>query len=323
MCRKIYLDKDTLFDLYINKQDILKDIALKLSCSVDTITKYLKEFKIPKRPYCSKLTKRIINLSDEMQDILDGSLLGDGHITKHGKNKINSQFVYSSSKKDHVEYIAKYFNEYLTNETKNIKKKEVFDKRTNKTYISYRIRTINNSVFTIIRNKWYPNGIKIIPKDIVLNNIILLIWYIGDGGIIYTKIKNKIVSFELKLSTHCFNVEDINRILIPQLKKYRAYTRKFKNNQHVIIIPRAYVYSFLNDIGDCPIESMRYKWEVPQYRRKIFLKRNKYGQYKTKFIELYKNGLTYYRIAKNFNVEPALVRHYLIQEGIYERRIGR
>lgn len=317
--RAIKLDKSTLYELYHVRKLSQNAIAKKLHCSKDSVCKYLNVYGIPKRTYFStKMTERI-TFSDNVLSVLDGALLGDGHVAKTNGN---SQFVYRSSKIDHVVYVADFIKDYLTPETRDIKEKVTYDKRTDKEYTSYSIRTINNSFFTELRNRWYPHGIKIIPPDIVLNNTNLLLWYLGDGGITYTLKKGKVYSFQIKLSTHCFSENELSTILIPQLSKYNPYlyreSNKTNNEQFSIRIPRTKSYIFLKDIGDCPIKSMQYKWDVPPYKRVNHSFKN-HKVHKEEFISLYKMGYSYYSIAKKFGIEPAAVRYHLIKEGIYAK----
>lgn len=87
-----------------------------------------------------------------------------------------------------------------------------YDKRTNKNYERYSFKTYVNEGFTEIYNLWYKNNVKIIPKNLKLNKIICLIWYIGDGSLVTSKRTQYI-----KLATNCFTKEDQENILLPQL----------------------------------------------------------------------------------------------------------
>jgi hypothetical protein len=137
--------------------------ALKIS--EITLSKWLKKFNLK----IIRGRKPIILNGIQLQ-VLKGALLGDGHLDK--KKVGNSQFKYLTSDKSHTKYIASYFSDILTNDTKNIKKSQYFDKRTGKNYVRYTMRTIDNRTFSDIRSKWYPNGIKIIPPDIKLTKLI-------------------------------------------------------------------------------------------------------------------------------------------------------
>jgi hypothetical protein len=110
-----------------------------------------------------------------------------------------------------------------------------------------------------LRKKWYPDGIKIIPNDLILTRTICLYWYIGDGGLIQNY-KNETTS-ELILNTNSFSSQEIDNILLPQMILYNAYKRP-KKNGYVIVIPRKSINLFFDFIGECPIDEYKHKWNV-------------------------------------------------------------
>jgi len=60
-------------------------------------------------------------------------------------------------------------------------------------------------VFTEYRRKWYPEGKKIIPRDLKLTPLILARW-IADDGCIMIKNNN---SYRISFSTDCFSYNDV------------------------------------------------------------------------------------------------------------------
>ena len=291
-----------------------KAIAKQLKCSVDTIRRNFKDYNIVarKNPKDWTSNKEII-LTNIQLEVINGALLGDGHLTKAEKR--NSQFSYTSKIKSHVEYVFNYLNDYITNE--DIKKYSYFDKRTNKTYTRYSARTQLNITFTKLKNLWYCNNIKIIPNNIILTPLTCLIWYLGDGSLNHN---DKFI----KLSTNCFTYEELNEIIIPQMKIFNAKLTKTDKNQYFIYIPHLKVKQFLDYIGECPFEEYKYKWNYIEYKNKKY-ENNEVKNHKNlvpEFIKLYKEGFTYYAIAKKYNIEPNAVKYYLIKNNLY-RSIAR
>lgn len=173
-------------------------------------------------------------LTQEQLEVLDGAMLGDGCLYLH-KHETNAQFCYLSKSRQHVEFVGQYFKEYFTN--RGIVDSQYFDKRTDKTYAHSGFRTHVNPIFTEQYNRWYPNGIKHIPNDLILNPLTVLIWYIGDGAICHS---NR--SEHIKLATQCFSKEEQEHILLPQLSDFNAKLMKAdisKNGerQYFIYIP--------------------------------------------------------------------------------------
>lgn len=244
----------------------------------------------------------IIRLNDIQEEVLNGALLGDGCLTNNGKDNTNAQFIYTSKIYNHVKYIYDYISEYSTNS--GIVKQEYFDKRTKNTYCRYSFRTQLNLYFTEKRNLWYVNGVKIIPKDLLLTPLTCLVWYIGDGCIC-----NSNRSQFIKISTHCFSLRDIENILIPQLSKFDAKPMKANNeDQYFIYIPRYKIKDFLSYIGECPFEEYRYKWEYKEYKN-FSIKNN--GNFINEIIELFNQGYSAGTIAKIKNVDRNTIVKYL------------
>ena len=193
-----------------------------------------------------------INEIDKIKNIIEGCLLGDGGLYIKN-NKENAWFGYSSSSKQHAEFVHQYFKQFCTNNMQEIKTVNRFDKRTNKIYTIYRFSTMCLPEFTEYRNRFYPTGVKIIPKDIQISFETLLFWYIGDGHMSSQE--------SILLHTNCFSLDDIN-YLCSKLEKYSATPQHKTKNTYVIYIPRVFANIFLQDIGNCPFDEYSHKWKI-------------------------------------------------------------
>jgi len=262
--------KQEIINSYILKKESVSKIAKSLNVSRLTLSKWMVNNGIKIDSHRKYHNKPLV-LSKEQEDILFGGLLGDASLTNNGRKNTNAQLLYVSSNKDHVEFFHSFFKD---TPTYGIKESKYFDERTNKTYVSYVLRSSLNKTFTEYRDKWYVNNIKTIPKDLKLNSKICLVWYLGDGSIqqCYKERRTDLI----KLSTNCFNKEEIKTVLIPQLKEFAAYVGFNEKNQPIIRIPRKGIKKFLKYIGDCPVKSYQYKWKVFDY------KYNKYEQHEIK-----------------------------------------
>lgn len=257
--------------------------------------------------------KEPIKLSYEQIQVLEGALLGDGSLLMH-KNGKNAIFTYTSKSKQHIEFVGKYFKEYCSTPSKYIKKTSYYDKRTDKIYTRYYFKTCSNSTFTEYYNKWYKNHVKHLPDGLKLTSLSCLIWYIGDGGL-----NNSKRSQEVKLSTHCFSKNSQEKILLPQLKQFNSYLvkadkDKLGNYQYCIHIPHRSIKDFLEYIGECPFDDYLYKWNYREYINKI---PDNHLNKEKQICDLYKNGETYYAIAKKMNIEPSVAKYYLVKNGLY------
>src|SRR5208283_1932567 len=120
-------------------------------------------------------------LTSEQEQVLIGGLLGDFYLypkDRHYNAGISS--TRAATDKPYMEYEYAIFKEFcsdIINET------SYFDRRTNKTYERVFFRTRVSEVFTAYKDKWYPNGEKIVPRDLKLTPLICAIWFCDDGSI--------------------------------------------------------------------------------------------------------------------------------------------
>ncbi len=250
-------------------------------------------------------------LNEIQKDYLDGAMLGDGCLYKN-KNGKNSQFIYTSKSYQHVKFVSMPFEHYLYKE--GIKYYSYKDNRTQNTYDRYTFRTITDICFENERKIWYPDNKKHIPNDLKLNARKCLIWYIGDGGICNRE-KNQYI----KLSTHCFDIEEQTDILLPQLSDFlpslqSTYGKCKDDKQYFICIPRVKMAEFLSFVGECPFDEYLYKWNLREYKNKVSKPQLENEKY---FIKLYLLGLGCKQIAEVFEVDFNTVKKYLKKNNLY------
>ena len=148
-----------------------KEIASKFNTSVRNITVCCYHHKI-KNPNKSKK----INFSVIEKQVILGSLLGDGTITKDGRLRIK----HSSKQRDYLVYKKSL----LSNIECNFRDvKTTYDKRTNKRYSHVNLDTKVYQNFKDLRNNWYPNDTKnIYIKDFrEIDALGIAIWFMDDG----------------------------------------------------------------------------------------------------------------------------------------------
>jgi hypothetical protein len=147
-------------------------------------------------------------MSDKIsfESFMNGTLLGDSYVSK--------DCVYCLS---HSVVQASYLNY----------KKELLELFGYKTNVYYRRKRDNNfstndnillqsnkkAVFKSYRQKWYPNGIKIVPKDLILDPHSMALWFMDDGN--------------SNIITH-YNSKTNGRVETgPVVNKFRLYTDGF------------------------------------------------------------------------------------------------
>lgn len=193
---------------------------------------------------CGCIKYNYFILTDSTRDFLDGLLIGDGsyafasHTSKKSVKLIMSQI---SLHRDWMEHIK------IRLEKENIKSKiyeyppytRVYNNRTINAKEQCPLHSL--SYVTLINEKlrWYPEGIKIVPKDINLSSSELLAnWYMGDGNLTSRK--------RIELHTNSFTENDVNWLrtefykklnivatIINRYKKYFTLSIGQKDSAHV------------------------------------------------------------------------------------------
>ncbi len=178
--------------------------------------------------------RNTFDLCEEDIDIITGSLLSDGCITKSKGNR-NYYFTHTSKDEDYVDFLA-------SNLSFRIRKS-----RTKTKY--FELRTGASPTFTKLRKEWYGRKKKI--PNIRLNPTVVLHWYLGDGTLDNRK--------GAILCTDNFARSGVVK-LISMLRTIgiQSFVDKVRNR---IIIPNRQVYEFLQYIGLSPVSSMVHKWD--------------------------------------------------------------
>ncbi|MBU3905225.1 MAG: helix-turn-helix domain-containing protein [Nanoarchaeota archaeon] len=151
----------------------------------------------------------------ELFDIINGTLLGDASI--RSSNWKYPCYKLTAKDKNFLKWFQRLLNEY------KIKSWISQDNKISGVHsLGFYINTCPFSEFKDLERRWYSkneNGskTKIFPKDLELNQTILLHWYLGDGSFPRRKNDNNRVS-PVVLSTNNFSKEDID-FMIKKLKE--------------------------------------------------------------------------------------------------------
>lgn len=250
--RKYDIDNEWIFDQYINKKISAPVIANMAKCSEKIIYTRLKKLNIKRRISSTYQTHAPVNLIKEQKELINGELLGDGCLTS-SKGNLNSSFAYCTKNRKYLEWLI---NELNILDFSDIKEKRQMRWNLSITFMTY---TASNPTLTEIHKKWYrwelkKNGkygfVKHIPNDLKLTPIVCRSWYIGDG--------HRPKYGGLIVATDDFDKNEIEKILIKQLKNKGIDCWVTKYNK--LYIPADSKQTFLDYIGECPVESYKYKW---------------------------------------------------------------
>jgi len=245
----IYKNKNWVSDKYIDKK--LSSVQIAKICKVrsETIRYQLKKNNIPCRSMSESVHLSKANhceLSIEAIHWLYGELLGDGCL--QSISPYSARFQYASKHKEYIKYISDTLKSFGIKRSGRIPKV----KKYNSYYYQY--KSCSYIELLTIYKKWYPEGKKIIPRDIVLTPLVCRQWYIGDGTLkcpVYEKPS-------IRLCTNGFKIDDVNW-LVKQLNNLGfKSTRQPADN--VIYISVNSIENYLKYIGRCPVKCYQYKW---------------------------------------------------------------
>ena len=119
-------------------------------------------------------------LNEKQQAILVGSLLGDGFL-EYRYRYPRLRISHSLKQKDYVDWLYSEFKDFCTEKPHRTDR---LDERNGRIYSHYLFSTRISPVFMKYQKIFYPNGKKIVPKNIISllkSNISLAIWYMDDG----------------------------------------------------------------------------------------------------------------------------------------------
>jgi LAGLIDADG DNA endonuclease family protein len=167
--------------------------------------------------------KAIKILPTEMEVII-GSLIGDGSLTKSGKH-YRLRIGHTMRHRDYVEWKYQLLKRLCITSPQNVP-----------TTKSVRFGTVGHPELSQTRYQWYDkNQVKFIPQDFRLTPLMLAIWFMDDG----CKHGNTV-----DFSVHCFSVRCINILRRAMTEFGIVTTVNFDGKGHRIYIRRSSYASF-------------------------------------------------------------------------------
>jgi len=188
------------------------------------------------------------NLSQEAIKWINGELLGDGCL--FSESQYSAKFSYSSKYSEYIQYIANTLKSFGIEQMGKIN--QYHHKKSNCYIYNYQSRYYSELLF--IRKQWYPEGKKIVPKDIKLTPLTVRQWYIGDGYLGHLKKGRP----NILLCTYGFSISGVEWLVKQLIKLGFKATRQSISN--TIYISTHSTKDFLDYIKNCPVECYKYKW---------------------------------------------------------------
>lgn len=184
------------------------------------------------------------SLTQLQLSIIIGSILGDGYIRIiKGRSDAFLEINHSIKAKEYVDWKFASLKSICISPPKQ----RIIDE----TRTAYRFFTKQHQEISDLYSRFYVNGRKIIPSSLVLNPIILAIWYMDDGS--------KSRKHDVYLNTQQFSLNH-QKILISKLREMGLKARLNKDKKYYRIRFLKESVEKLNDIiYPFIIPSMKYK----------------------------------------------------------------
>lgn len=225
--------------------------------------------------------------TDRQWSIVNGSLLGDGYISKI---RCGKSYFCKPQCIAHKEYLQWHFEELLPYSSSL---KDYDNKCLGKIFKRATFRTKSYEKIAYLRQLWYPNDKKIVPSGLTLCPLSIAVWFFDDGS---NDVRHRIAKF----ATYGFQKEECN-FLRELLLGFNIKTSLVKRN---VITVRTESYKTLVDLvspfmlWDCFKHKVQYRdaefTVVSESEKKVIFEMHRQG----------KNGIT---IAKAISRSPSAI----------------
>ena len=247
------------FELLNRDNRTSDEIGAKLNLPSYIIRQYAVKFNLKFGHFTSFKQANSIIISKELDEIITGSLLGDGMMsnykyTDNSATNRNSKLAinHSIKQKDYVDFKKELIERNCKCYIKSYLK---IDNRPKwKDSISYEVETLQNNSFNKYRDIWYPKGVKIIPKTLTkLTPLIMAIWFQDDGY--------RCESSGYVLCTNGFTINDVEYLISILETQYnlKCVLRLSSKHHPMIYIRSESVIEFNDLIMPFMCKSMMYK----------------------------------------------------------------
>ena len=184
------------------------------------------------------------SLTQFQRSVIVGSILGDGYLRIFpGRKNVLLEINHSFKQREYVDWKYSVLN--------NICRSEPKMRKGNGNRIAYRFYSKQLGELTELYEQFYRNGKKVIPPNLVLDPIILSVWFMDDGS--------KCRDCDVYLNTQQFSIED-QKILMYALRRMGLMTTLNKDKTYFRIrFLKSSLRNLTGLLRDTIVPSMQYK----------------------------------------------------------------
>jgi len=193
-----------------------------------------------------------LRLTRQQNDVLIGTLLGDGCLELNG-SKVRLRIDHSEKQKEYVEWKHHVLANFAAGKPRSIK---VLDKRTKRIYQHSRFDTLSKGLFVNYMRIFYKNGKKIVPQNVnrlLKNRLALAVWFMDDG---YNRNDCK----GMRINTQSYSLAEQKRLQDCMRKNFNLRVNIHRQSgKFNLYVPSADSKKFCDLIADFVLPSMKYK----------------------------------------------------------------
>ncbi len=199
-------------------------------------------------------SKQPTSLTDGQQDVLVGTLLGDGCLAKHGYYH-RLHIKHSIAQLELAEFKYNVFRDFIS-----MRLHEFDQQLRGKRYPCVQFATRTTSIFSEWHSRFYVNRRKVIPDQIesLLSPLALAVWIMDDGAADYAGIT---------IQTHNFDHEEVERMKVVLGQRYGLDVRSRGNKgKRILYVTAASLWQLEEIVGPYMLTELEYKL-IPRRNR--------------------------------------------------------
>jgi len=256
--------EEKIEEYYLGQLMSAKDTAIAMTndgitVSDDTVLRLVSKFGVRRsKAMAISLVKstlpRVKMIDDEMESIIDGIVIGDGHIRVNNNTKIG-RVVIGSMYEEFALYCQKLLSRY--------KAQDPHYNSGEKGIGMWETKTLHHIDFYEQHQRWYPGGVKDIPSDIRFTPMMLTLWHLGDGCLSSPLNGNARYMY---FSTNSFSRESLENIVVPKFAEIGVEVSRITEDNRVFIATKsiAHLLKFMG--GKSPVSCFDYKFDIEEWR---------------------------------------------------------
>lgn len=267
-CRRTDPETDELIVSAYSGGHSASSIADTIGCSCSLVLRRIREAGID--GWLKYANQRVHHFAPngKLREIVDGMLLGDAYINH--KTGRRSASLCLAQRADRIEWVEQLRSELAAVGIKVVidhreARASVFNGRRIKTKAHLVLRTADYVEFVDERLRWYPQGKKAVPSDLILTPKIVAHWFAGDG-------RGGDRKGTLGFCTDGFAFCDVE-FLVVQLKNLFDITTSVVPNHRgqpqILVGQRNEAVKIQTLVGSCLPECFRYKLRFVRSRQEI------------------------------------------------------